>query len=186
MILYDIANTIHRFRMNWGAGGRRIETAEDYSIFVGDLASDVTDELLLSTFASRFSTVRNAKVVTDPLTRMPKGFGFVRFSSKEDAEQALQKMNGVYCSSRPMRVSVATDRNSTRARNDAGYTTLQGVNSGQENENMTVFVGGVDESITEEVLRTSFAPFGEVCEPTTRTEEEYSYVYSRLYQLSYR
>ncbi|KAF1774800.1 Nucleotide-binding alpha-beta plait domain [Phytophthora cactorum] len=89
-----IPNTMHRFRMNWGAGGRRIETSDDHSIFVGDLAPDVTDELLLSA----------AKVVMDPVTRMSKGFGFVRFGSKEEADQALQTMNGVYCSSRPMRV----------------------------------------------------------------------------------
>lgn len=56
------ANTMHRFRMNWGAGGRRIDTGDDHSIFVGDLAPDVSDELLLSTFSSRFSSVRGAKV----------------------------------------------------------------------------------------------------------------------------
>jgi hypothetical protein len=48
--------------MNWGAGGRRIESSEDHSIFVGDLAPDVTDEQLMSTFATRFASVRNAKV----------------------------------------------------------------------------------------------------------------------------
>lgn len=97
--------------MNWGAGGRRIENGEDHSVFVGDLAPDVSDELLASTFSARFSSVRSAKVVIDPLTRMSKGFGFVRFGIKDEAEQALQTMSGVYCSSRPMRVSVATDRN---------------------------------------------------------------------------
>lgn len=55
------ANTMHRFRMNWGAGGRRIETSDDHSIFVGDLAPDVTDELLFSTFSARFPSVRGAK-----------------------------------------------------------------------------------------------------------------------------
>lgn len=52
---------MHRFRMNWGAGGRRIETADDHSIFVGDLAPDVTDELLFTTFSARFPSVRGAK-----------------------------------------------------------------------------------------------------------------------------
>lgn len=98
--------------MNWGAGGRRIDSTEDHSVFVGDLAPDVTDELLLSTFSTRFSSVRGAKVrscwycfmeakglaniitvscyqqvVIDPLTRMSKGFGFVRFGVKEEADQ---------------------------------------------------------------------------------------------------
>lgn len=105
---------MHRFRMNWGAGGRRIETAEDHSIFVGDLAPDVTDELLFTTFSARFPSVRGAKarsavarvvvamvfadasvllqVVMDPVTRMPKGFGFVRFTVKEEADQVRREL----------------------------------------------------------------------------------------------
>ncbi|RLN57755.1 hypothetical protein BBJ29_005515 [Phytophthora kernoviae] len=150
-----IPNTMHRFRMNWGAGGRRIETSDDHSIFVGDLAPDVTDELLLSTFNSRFTSVRGAKVVMDPVTRMSKGFGFVRFGSKEEADQALQTMNGVYCSSRPMRVSVATERSKARQQ-QVGFA------GEEEGTNTTVFVGGLDPSTTEEELRARFGGLGEI------------------------
>ncbi|CAH0485924.1 unnamed protein product [Peronospora farinosa] len=150
-----IPNTMHRFRMNWGAGGRRIESLEDHSIFVGDLAPDVTDELLLSTFNARFSSVRGAKVVMDPVTRMSKGFGFVRFGGKNEADQALQTMNGVYCSSRPMRVSVATERNKTRQQ--MGFTMGE-----EEGANTTVFVGGLDPLTTEEELRSRFGVLGEI------------------------
>lgn len=150
-----IPNTLHRFRMNWGAGGRRIETSDDHSIFVGDLAPDVTDELLLSTFSTRFTSVRGAKVVMDPVTRMSKGFGFVRFGNKEEADQALQTMNGVYCSSRPMRVSVATERNKARQQPGAFVGEDEGTNT-------TVFVGGLDPSTTEEELRARFGALGEI------------------------
>ncbi|KAG7382562.1 tRNA selenocysteine 1-associated protein 1 [Phytophthora pseudosyringae] len=151
-----IPNTMHRFRMNWGAGGRRIETSDDHSIFVGDLAPDVTDELLLSTFSARFASLRGAKVVMDPVTRMSKGFGFVRFGSKEEADQALQTMNGVYCSSRPMRVSVATERN--KARQQTGFVAA----GEEEGANTTVFVGGLDPSTTEDELRARFGALGEI------------------------
>jgi len=140
--------------MNWGAGGRRIETSDDHSIFVGDLAPDVTDELLLSTFNARFTSVRGAKVVMDPVTRMSKGFGFVRFGSKEEADQALQTMNGVYCSSRPMRVSVATERNKARQQ---AFGAAE-----EEGTNTTVFVGGLDPSTTEDELRARFGALGEI------------------------
>ncbi|KAF1313518.1 Nuclear acid binding, partial [Globisporangium splendens] len=159
-----IPNTLHRFRMNWGAGGRRIETSDDHSIFVGDLAPDVGDELLLSTFSTRFSSVRGAKVVIDPVTRMSKGFGFVRFGSKEEADQALQTMNGVYCSSRPMRVSVATDRNGKPRSGNQGYGSGAGGmgNTEEEGANTTVFVGGLDPSTTEEELRARFGAIGDI------------------------
>jgi RNA recognition motif-containing protein len=91
---------------------------------------------------------------------MSKGFGFVRFGSKEEADQALQTMNGVYCSSRPMRVSVATERNSNRApRMDFGG----GGDPQLEAANTTVFIGGLDATTMEEELRARFSPFGEVC-----------------------
>lgn len=98
------------------------------------------------------------------MTRMSKGFGFVRFGIKEEAEQALQTMTGVYCGSRPMRVSVATDRNRPRV----DYNNMQGggMPVGQEQQgdgaNTTVFVGGLDPAITEDDLRQHFAPFGDV------------------------
>lgn len=170
------ANTVHRFRMNWGAGGRRIETSEDHSVFVGDLAPDVTDDVLASTFSARFASVRNAKVVIDPITRMSKGFGFVRFGVKDEAEQALQTMNGVYCSSRPMRVSVATERNAKQpvrgnmmvmpgagGAYGSGMMPTGGMgNTEEEGANTTVFVGGLDAHTTEEDLRARFSAIGDV------------------------
>ncbi|KUF96600.1 2OG-Fe(II) oxygenase superfamily protein [Phytophthora nicotianae] len=122
---------------------------------IRDLAPDVTDELLLNTFSARFTTVRGAKVVMDPVTRMSKGFGFVRFGSKEEADQALQTMNGVYCSSRPMRVSVATERNKSRQQVGFGMGEEEGTNT-------TVFVGGLDPSTTEDELRARFGALGEI------------------------
>ncbi|DBA01409.1 TPA: hypothetical protein N0F65_007306 [Lagenidium giganteum] len=167
-----VSNTAHRFRLNWGAGGRRIDTGEDFSVFVGDLAPDVTDDLLLSTFATCFANVRNAKVVLDPITRMSKGFGFVRFSVKEEAEQALQTMNGVYCSSRPMRVSVATDRGAPKPPRAGmpGYPAPYGMGApvGATGEecgevaNTTVFVGGLEATTTEDDLRVRFAAIGDI------------------------
>ncbi|RLN88893.1 hypothetical protein BBJ28_00002222 [Nothophytophthora sp. Chile5] len=132
-----------------------LSSSDDHSIFVGDLAPDVSDELLLSTFSARFTSVRGAKVVMDPVTRMSKGFGFVRFGSKEEADQT---MNGVYCSSRPMRVSVATDRNS-KARQPMGFGQPA---PEEEGTNTTVFVGGLDPSTSEEELRARFGGLGEI------------------------
>ena len=84
----------------------------DLSIFVGDLAIDVTDAMLQETFASRYSSVKGAKVVIDSNTGRSKGYGFVRFGDENEKSRAMIEMNGVYCSSRPMRVGVATPKKS--------------------------------------------------------------------------
>ena len=56
------AGTPFRFRLNWGAGGKRLEAAPEFSIFVGDLAPEVTDTLLQDTFAEKFPSTLGAKV----------------------------------------------------------------------------------------------------------------------------
>lgn len=106
-------NTEQPFRLNWASfstGDKRIDNGSDHSIFVGDLAADVTDNLLHETFANKFPSVKAAKVVIDANTGRSKGYGFVRFGDDGERTQALTEMNGVYCSSRPMRLGAATPK----------------------------------------------------------------------------
>ncbi|KAL8144062.1 hypothetical protein V2J09_017094 [Rumex salicifolius] len=108
-------NTDQHFRMNWAsfsAVDKRADTGSDHSIFVGDLAADVTDNLLLETFANKYPSVKAAKVVVDVSTGRSKGYGFVRFGDDNERTQAMTEMNGVYCSTRPMRTGAATPRKS--------------------------------------------------------------------------
>lgn len=109
-------NTDQPFRLNWATfstGDKRSDNGPDLSIFVGDLAADVTDSLLHETFASRYPSVKAAKVVFDANTGRSKGYGFVRFGDDNERSQAMTEMNGVYCSSRPMRIGAATPRKSS-------------------------------------------------------------------------
>ncbi|KAI3856940.1 hypothetical protein MKX03_012348, partial [Papaver bracteatum] len=98
------------FILNWAAFGMGDRRCSDHSIFVGNFASDVTDMLLQGTFASKYPSVRGAKVVIDANTGHSKGYGFVWFGDAKERTRAITEMDGVYCSSRPMRV--ATPRKS--------------------------------------------------------------------------
>ncbi|OAY79884.1 Polyadenylate-binding protein RBP47B' [Ananas comosus] len=112
----QMPGTEHTFRLNWasfGMGERRGDPAADHSIFVGDLAPDVTDYMLQETFRTHYSSVRGAKVVTDPNTGRSKGYGFVKFADEAEKNRAMTEMNGVYCSTRPMRISAATPKKTT-------------------------------------------------------------------------
>lgn len=108
-------NADQPFRLNWATfsmGDKRSNNGSDLSIFVGDLASDVTDTLLHETFASKYPSVKAAKVVIDANTGCSKGYGFVRFGDDNERSQAMTEMNGAYCSSRAMRIGAATPRKS--------------------------------------------------------------------------
>ena len=105
------------FRLNWaayGAGEKRSDDS-DHPIFVGDLAADVTDYMLQETFRSRYPSVKGAKVVTDRTTGRSKGYGFVRFGDSNEMNRALTEMNGVFLSTRPMRIGTAATKKTTGA-----------------------------------------------------------------------
>ncbi|KAJ2760942.1 hypothetical protein IWQ56_005368, partial [Coemansia nantahalensis] len=74
--------------------------APEFSLFVGDLAPEVTDIQLVHEFRCRYASVRAAKVVTDAATLQPRGYGFVRFSDEVDHQRALVEMQGHVIGSR--------------------------------------------------------------------------------------
>lgn len=82
-------------------------TEREYSIWVTDLPEDCSDELLERTFASRFDSLKRAKVMTD-LSHGKKPYGFVRFSSQDEQRDALIHMNGFRgMGDKPIKVSMA-------------------------------------------------------------------------------
>ncbi|KAG0501889.1 hypothetical protein HPP92_001961 [Vanilla planifolia] len=151
------------FRLNWASfstGDRRSDVVSDHSIFVGDLASDVTDSMLQEIFASKYPSVKGAKVVVDPNTGRSKGYGFVRFGDENEKTIAMTDMNGVYCSSRPMRIGAATPRKSGGFGINGSST--QSFQSDGDSTNTTVFVGRLDPAVSEDELRQSFSQYGEI------------------------
>lgn len=62
-------------------------------IYVGNLPFSATSESLNEMFA-QFGTVDSAKIVMDRETGRSKGFGFVEMSTGEEAQAAIEKLNG--------------------------------------------------------------------------------------------
>ncbi|KAF5334396.1 hypothetical protein D9611_013527 [Ephemerocybe angulata] len=96
---------------------------KEYSIFVGDLAPETSNSDLVAVFRNPvlglrndrepkfirpFTSCKSAKIMLDPATGVSRGYGFVRFTDEADQQRALIEMHGLYCLSRPMRISPAT------------------------------------------------------------------------------
>jgi RNA recognition motif-containing protein len=62
-------------------------------LFVGGLAWATNDASLQALFA-QVGTVVSAKVITDKFSGRSKGFGFVEMSTPEEAQSAVEKLNG--------------------------------------------------------------------------------------------
>ncbi|CAA6658222.1 unnamed protein product [Spirodela intermedia] len=137
-------------------------TGSDFTIFVGDLAADVTDYMLQETFRSHYPSVKGAKVVMDRITGRSKGYGFVRFGDANEQTRAMTEMNGMFCSTRPMRIGPATTKKTVTAQPKASYPGTQPTQTDIDPSNTTIFVGGLDASVTDELLKQVFGQYGEL------------------------
>ena len=78
-------------------------------LYVGGLAYSVTDQELSSLFGQHGS-VESATVVKDRDTNNSRGFGFVEMSTQEEAEKAIQALNGTDLQGRALMVNIAKPR----------------------------------------------------------------------------
>ncbi|KAL9086419.1 MAG: hypothetical protein Q9159_004196 [Coniocarpon cinnabarinum] len=167
----------------------RDDRGPEYSIFVGDLGPEVNEYVLVSLFQARFPSCKSAKIMSDPISGMSRGYGFVRFSDESDQQRALTEMQGVYCGNRPMRISTATPKSKGGGGGGGGgpggpmnmpnqglgmysvgappmnyppYGAPQPMNQFTDPNNTTVFVGGLSGYVTEDELRSFFQGFGEI------------------------
>jgi nucleolysin TIA-1/TIAR len=85
------------------------DTSNHFHIFVGDLSNEVNDEVLLQAF-STFGPVSEARVMWDMKTGRSRGYGFVAFRDRADAERALSSMDGEWLGSRAIRCNWANQK----------------------------------------------------------------------------
>jgi RNA recognition motif-containing protein len=75
-------------------------------LYVGNLPFSATEDSLREAFA-RFGTVESVNIITDRDTGQSKGFGFIELSSKQEAAEAISKMNSAEMDGRTLKVSEA-------------------------------------------------------------------------------
>ena len=75
-------------------------------LFVGGLSYETTSETLKEAF-SQVGTVESSNVITDKISGRSKGFGFVEMSSEEEAQKAIETLNGKEIDGRNVTVNEA-------------------------------------------------------------------------------
>lgn len=79
------------------------------NIFIGNLSYNVEDEELANLFAQH-GDVESARVIKDRETGRSKGFAFVVMPDDNDANTAIESLNGHEISGRPLRVNEAIEK----------------------------------------------------------------------------
>jgi cold-inducible RNA-binding protein len=75
-------------------------------LFVGNLSFNTTENDLQDAFAAH-GTVVEANLMVDRVSGRPRGFGFVTMGSPEEAQKAIEAMNGAPLDGRNLTVNIA-------------------------------------------------------------------------------
>ena len=79
-------------------------------LYIGNLPYEVTEDDLRESFGSDGREVTEVAIITDRETGRPRGFAFVTMGSDEDAQSAIQALDGQMLGGRTLKVNEAQDR----------------------------------------------------------------------------
>ncbi|CAA2970971.1 oligouridylate-binding 1-like [Olea europaea subsp. europaea] len=163
-------------KVNWAyTSAQREDTSNHFNTFVGDLSPEVTDATLYACF-SVYPSCSDARVMWDQKTGRSRGFGFVSFRNQQDAQSAINDLNGKWLGSRQIRCNWATkgaisgdDQHSSDSKNILELTNGTS-EDGQEKRNedapennlqyTTVYVGNLAAEVTSLDLHRHFHALG--------------------------
>ncbi|XP_064477104.1 ELAV-like protein 3 isoform X2 [Ornithodoros turicata] len=119
-------------------------SAEDSktNLIVNYLPQTMTQEEIRSLFSS-IGEVESCKLIRDKVTGQSLGYGFVNYVRPEDAEKAINTLNGLRLQNKTIKVSYA--RPSSEA--------IKGAN---------LYVSGLPKSMTQQDLEALFSPYGRI------------------------
>lgn len=96
------------YSMQQNSGGMNVSQQQGgYVIFAYNIGNNATERTLWQLF-SPFGTVQKVNVVMEPGKGICKGYGFVTMSNFQEAQNAINHLNGFYFQNRPLQVSFKT------------------------------------------------------------------------------
>ncbi|XP_010358474.1 polyadenylate-binding protein 3 isoform X2 [Rhinopithecus roxellana] len=160
MLLNDRKVFVGRFKSRKEREAELGARAKEFpNVYIKNFGEDMDDERLKDLFG-KFGPTLSVKVMTDESGKS-KGFGFVSFERHEDAQKAVDEMNGkelngkqIYVGRAQKKVERQTElkRKFEKMKQDR-ITRYQVVN---------LYVKNLDDDIDDERLRKAFSPFGTI------------------------
>jgi len=89
-------------------------------LYVGNLSWDTSEDTLRLAFEEGGRTVSDCHIVSDRETGRPRGFAFVEMGTEQEAQDAIQQMDGTNLDGRDLRVNEAQERQNRGGRGGGG------------------------------------------------------------------
>lgn len=121
------------------------ECAKPWKLFVGQVPKNV-QEATIRSFFSPYGEIVHMNILRDRFTQISKGCGFVSYSTKEAADKAISALHSVVTippHTAPLQVRYADEELQQMAEHK-------------------LFIGKLPTTVTEELLRQIFAPYGNI------------------------
>uniref|UniRef100_A0A671MLD0 Polyadenylate-binding protein n=1 Tax=Sinocyclocheilus anshuiensis TaxID=1608454 RepID=A0A671MLD0_9TELE len=160
MLLNDRKVFVGRFKSRKEREAEMGARAKEFTnVYIKNFGEDMDDEKLREVF-SKFGPALSIRVMTDNGGKS-RGFGFVSFERHEDAQRAVDEMNGKELNGKQVYVGRAQKKGERQTELKRKFeqmkqdrmTRYQGVN---------LYVKNLDDGLDDERLRKEFAPFGTI------------------------
>jgi RNA recognition motif-containing protein len=90
-----------------------LKEEKEVNIYVGNLSHETNEDSLREAFEA-FGQVESVNIIKDRFSGESRGFGFVEMPSKQEAEKAIEEMNGKDLNGRAVNVNEARPKTNSR------------------------------------------------------------------------
>ncbi|XP_076597395.1 polyadenylate-binding protein 1-like [Chaetodon auriga] len=137
------------------------------NVYIKNFGEDYTDEKLKEVF-SAFGRTLSVRVMKDERGRS-RGFGFVNYANHEDAQKAVEEMNGKEINGKLIYVGRAQKRLERQGELKRKFDQIK-QDRIQRYQGVNLYVKNLDDSINDERLRKEFAPYGTITSAKIMTD----------------
>ncbi|XP_065713372.1 polyadenylate-binding protein 4 isoform X2 [Patagioenas fasciata] len=169
MLLNDRKVFVGRFKSRKEREAELGAKAKEFTnVYIKNFGDDMDDERLKELF-SKYGKTLSVKVMTDP-TGKSKGFGFVSFEKHEDANKAVEEMNGKDINGKMVFVGRAQKKVERQAELKRKFEQLKQERLSRY-QGVNLYIKNLDDTIDDEKLRKEFSPFGAITSAKVMLED---------------
>ncbi|KAG1698852.1 Polyadenylate-binding protein 1 [Nymphon striatum] len=139
------------------------------NVFIKGFGRDKTEEDLIQLFEP-FGKITSHKIMFDK-TGKSRGFGYCSFENPEDAEKAVQEMNGKELNNRTLFAERAQKHEGRQTELQSQFEQIK-TKIINRNQDVNLFVKNPDDSTNNERLRKEFSSFGTITSAMVNMKED--------------
>nr|XP_056703424.1 polyadenylate-binding protein 4 [Euleptes europaea] len=169
MLLNDRKVFVGRFKSRKEREAELGAKAKEFTnVYIKNFGDDMDDERLKELF-SKYGKTLSVKVMTD-LTGKSKGFGFVSFEKHEEANKAVEEMNGKDINGKMVFVGRAQKKVERQTELKRKFEQLKQERISRY-QGVNLYIKNLDDTIDDEKLRKEFSPFGSITSAKVMLED---------------